>query len=132
MKTLATYVILIFAMLLPLSGYAETAVNMTDAGKSIIVRKEQPKFSIKILASQNSDTVWLLKEIDSKLIYPLKKVSYQSHTKSKNNVNYEEWFFEVNKTAFKVPRITGITLLYAPPNNLQNAQGSNFKIIILP
>jgi len=117
-------------------SYADTSniTTLSDSSKSIIVNSINPSFSIKLKTIANNDSVWLLKEIDRNLISPIKKVSHHDVIKGKkNNSNhYEEWVFEVNQNAFKVPMITNVTLIYAQPSTMQNVQGSNFRIVIIP
>lgn len=106
--------------------------QMTDLSKAIVVHKSNPIFLIK-LPKANSDTVWLLKDIDHNLITPLKRIVHYDNIKHKGVISgYEEWSFVINSNAFKVPYKTNLTLIYASPANLQNLQGSVVTIIILP
>jgi hypothetical protein len=105
-------------------------MTLTDPGKSITITKSNPHFSIKVKTTTSNGSVWLLKEIDRNLIEPIKKTYVHPHPKSNNG--YEEWFFKVHESAFKVPTITDITLIYVQPVTMQIVQGNNFKIIISP
>lgn len=117
------------ALLFVTTSYADNNM-LTDPSKSIIVSRNNPTFSIKLNSSPKGGALWLLKEIDTNLITPLRVVYHHNVSKKGNKTGYEEWFFHVNAHAFQVPRITGITMLSAQPDNMQNVQGSGFRVII--
>jgi predicted secreted protein len=130
------YIALILSLILSLPVFADPVDNskngngFTDPNKSIVVTKTTPTFTIKMQSNPTAGYSWFLKEIDYQLITPVSRAYHADQTKRIGAGGYEEWVFKATPHAFDVPHLTNITLLYARPWDLQNAQGSNFRVVI--
>jgi inhibitor of cysteine peptidase len=107
-------------------------ITYTDPQKTIVVKSSDPIFYITLQANPGSTGYsWFLKDYDSAIIKPLGKSFHAAKTRLIGAGGYEKWEFMVRGSAFNVPQITSVTLIYARPWDLQGAQASNFKIAVV-
>lgn len=142
MKKLIKFCVFFLALFSTVSFAANTAsaakdngIIFTDSQRPIIVQKAQPYFAIVVQANPTTGFSWLLKSYDQKLIKPISRV-YVATTPTKKygfvgGGGYEKWTFAVKSLAFVVPQTTSITLIYSRPWDLEGAQATNFKVVML-
>lgn len=104
-------------------------VNVSDPQKPIVVKKNQPIFSIILQSNRTTGFSWSLKSYDTSLIKPVSSVYFPPKHGLMGAGGYEKWIFAVKPAGFVVPQTTSITLIYARPWDLQGAQATNFKVV---
>lgn len=104
-------------------------IAFSDPQKPIIVKKSQPLFSITLQSNPTTGFLWSLKNYDSAIIKPIRKIYHPAKTTLIGRGGYEQWTFAVKPAGFVVPQTTNITLIYARYSELEGAQLSNFKVV---
>lgn len=96
--------------------FADNA-QYADPTKPIIVKAEQPVFSIRLKSNRTTGYQWIYDADHSSLFVAATHEAYQapSNTKLMGAPGYEIWTFTVQKAAFAVPTTAKITLLNARP-----------------
>jgi inhibitor of cysteine peptidase len=109
---------------------AKNKIVFTDPLKTIMVTRTNPQFDIILKSNPNTGYSWVLKSYDNNLIAPVRQRFYNSDNKLLIGASgYEKWTFRVKPTAFTVPHLTSINLIYVRPWDDQGAQVLNFKVV---
>ncbi len=106
------------------------SVQFTNLKKPILVTVKNPVITITVPANPTTGYSWFLKKYDRDLLIP-KGATYNAPKKAMPGApGYTVWRFFVKRTAFSVPRITSIKLIYARPWKLTGAKKVTAKVVI--
>ncbi len=104
--------------------------SYSDPGKSILVERTIPQFSISLASNPTTGYSWHLLNYDRNLMMLTNHV-YQAPTGNRPGAGGKEtWTFQVNDEGFIAPQVGKITLLYARPWNLKdNSKQVEFTVV---
>lgn len=124
---------LVLAFILAIWGFPalsqDDVIQFSDPDQAIIVTTESPTFTIRLQSNPSTGFGWFLSLHDQTLIQPIKQKYYAPKEGRPGAGGYEEWTFQVNTAAFKVPQLTSIDMVYARPwGKLENYKTAKFNI----
>lgn len=107
--------------------------KLTDLTKPIMVLADQPQVILKLKANRSTGYQWILKSYDHDLIEPISSV-YQANKNPQlvGSPATSLWTFKVKPVAFVVPQTTQITLIYARPWSLEQADQKTVTVVMQP
>ena len=95
----------------------------TDQQKPILVNSLHPTFHIILNSNRTTGYSWYLLSMDPHFVQPVSAIFQPPQNKelvgAPGKVN---WTFKMKATAFKVPLVTNIVLIYARPWDLSQAE----------
>jgi inhibitor of cysteine peptidase len=87
----------------------------TEDKLGVMVTKDHPEFQIKLKGNPSTGYMWFLREYNSNLVIPVKRVIVPAETKMMGAPSFELWTFKVKPEALIVPQQTMLRFNYSRP-----------------
>lgn len=129
MRTLMIIVIFLWAH----SAFPQPdKINYSEERTGIIVKPDQPTFSITLKSNPTTGYSWFLRDYHTDLIKPIKHQFKAGDAKLMGAPGSEIWTFQVKPAAFAVPQQTLIRMVYARPwEGVEQASQLVFRVSTL-
>lgn len=112
------------------SPVIQSPVKLTDLNSPILVKKSEPTITLTLEANPTTGYSWYLLHYDHRLLAPLSAKFYPPQRKIMGAPGHMVWKFQVKDSAFNVPRITKIKMIYARPWKIANEKPTKVAVVI--
>lgn len=104
----------IFCCCVMMTALAESSNGATTEKPVILVKADQPTFSIRLVSNPTTGYAWYLRSYDANLVQPVRRVFEAPKDKKLIGApGYEVWTFRVKPAGFVVPMQMILRFVYA-------------------
>lgn len=107
-------------------------VSASDYNRPILVKSNSPEFILTLPSNPSTGYSWFLMDYNGQLIQP-ESYKFKPNTSKKVGAPGQSiWVFELEDSAFTVPQLLKITLIYARPWDLTGSKQKTITVMTQP
>jgi len=112
-------------------GNVLSKVEYNSPKKAILVKKDNPQFTITLESNPTTGFSWFLSKYNRNLL----EVVSQKHVAPSSRLigapGHEVWTFRVKDVGFKVPQVLKIRMIYARPWEKKTGNSTTFRVFTI-
>ncbi|MCB1827127.1 MAG: protease inhibitor I42 family protein [Coxiellaceae bacterium] len=108
---------------------ALASVQSSDYNKPIMVKSSMPQVTVTLPGNKTTGYSWFLESYDATYIRPMKQQYKAPQQDIPGAPGESVWTFRILDTAFEVPRILRVKMVYGRPWDLADARTKIITII---